>query len=97
MPARLTYTSLAEADLAALWSYVADHNHPATADRVLAQVRATAHKLADMPGMGRRRPELHPECRSFPVRPVVLFYRTIPGGVEILRVAHGARDAEQLF
>jgi toxin ParE1/3/4 len=35
--------------------------------------------------------------RSFPVGRYVIFYLAIPGGVQIVRVLHGARDIEVAF
>ena len=35
--------------------------------------------------------------RSFSVKPYVVFYILIPGGIEILRIIHQARDIEDQF
>ena len=48
--------------------------------------------LADHPQSGRARTELGEGLRSFPVGRVVIFYRAIPGGVEITRVLDGAQE-----
>ena len=53
--------------------------------------------LASTPGMGRTRDEIAEGLRSFPVGRYVIFYRTIPEGVEIVRVLHGSRDVDALF
>jgi toxin ParE1/3/4 len=69
-----------------------------TARRFLAQAEATFQRLARMPGIGTRyEPDepLYAELRYFPVsrfRMYLVFYRPIPGGIEVLRVLHGARD-----
>jgi toxin ParE1/3/4 len=47
--------------------------------------------------MGRRRDELLPSLRSFPVEDYLIFYRPIEEGIEILRVVSGYRDLEALF
>jgi toxin ParE1/3/4 len=47
--------------------------------------------------MGRRRDELLPLLRSFPVDDYLIFYRSIEEGIEILRVVSGYRDLEKLF
>jgi len=47
--------------------------------------------------MGRRRYELAPNIRSFPVNDCLIFYRQIEEGVEILRVVSGYQDLEGLF
>ena len=53
--------------------------------------------LAHFPNMGRRRDELLSSLRSFPVDDYLIFYRSIEGGIEILRVVSGYRDLEALF
>jgi toxin ParE1/3/4 len=47
--------------------------------------------------MGRARPELRPDLRSFPVGRFVIFYREVRDGIEIVRVLRGARDLPALF
>lgn len=47
--------------------------------------------------MGRRRDELLPSLRSFPVEDYLIFYRSIEDGIDILRVVSGYRDLEALF
>jgi toxin ParE1/3/4 len=47
--------------------------------------------------MGRSRPELAPNLRSFPVGQYVIFYLPLAKGVEIVRVLHGARDFESIL
>jgi toxin ParE1/3/4 len=47
--------------------------------------------------MGRARPELRPDLRSFPYGAYLILYRAIDDGVEIVRVVHGARNLEDLI
>ena len=47
--------------------------------------------------MGRNRPDLAPELRSFPVDNYIIFYRPISEGIQVIRVLHGARDIPPLF
>jgi toxin ParE1/3/4 len=47
--------------------------------------------------MGRVRDELLPGLRSFAMPPYVIFYEVIDDGVAIVRVLHGARDADSQF
>lgn len=68
------------------------------ADRFFVQAEATFARLARMPGLGTRyEPDepLHADLRYFPIarfRKYLFFYRPVPGGIEVLRVLHGARD-----
>jgi toxin ParE1/3/4 len=83
-------------DLAEIDDYVRVEN-PAAADRLLASFQATFALLATNPAMGRRRDELLPGMRSFPVGTYVAFYRIADEVVEIMRVLHGRRDIEREF
>jgi toxin ParE1/3/4 len=50
--------------------------------------------LRDNPMAGRKRSELAPEIRSFPVGKYVLFYRVITSGIELVRVRSGYLDIQ---
>jgi toxin ParE1/3/4 len=91
--ARITRRPRADDDLADIWLHVA-RGDPAAADRLLGEIEAALNRLADFPLSGRARPELAPDLRSVPVRRYVLFYLPAPGGVDLVRVLHGARDLE---
>ncbi|MFI5455353.1 MAG: type II toxin-antitoxin system RelE/ParE family toxin [Isosphaerales bacterium] len=88
----------ARQDLVDVFYYYARHGTLPTARHFLAQAEATFQRLARMPGIGTRyEPDepLYAELRYFPVsrfRVYLVFYRPIPGGIEVLRVLHGARD-----
>jgi toxin ParE1/3/4 len=53
--------------------------------------------LAEQPEMGRVRDELLQGLRSFPVARYVIFYLTVPNGIDIVRVLHGSRDVNAIF
>ena len=83
-------------DLWELADYIAQDN-VAAAVKFLNQVDATLEKLAQFPGMGPERDEIEPGIRSFPLGSYVLYYRRIPGGIELARVFHGRRNAKAAF
>jgi toxin ParE1/3/4 len=98
---RVAYTADAERDLFDLWDHIADGN-PAAADRMIDRLKEAGRTLAATPRMGRARPELRSDCRSFAVGKVVIFYREIENGIEVLHILHGAilhgaRDIEAPF
>lgn len=93
--AQVLKTVRAEADLDEIWLYIAPDNIGA-ADALIDAIGQTAYRLAEQPLMGRARPELAPELRSFPVGRYVLFYRPVPNGVELVRALHSARDVPTL-
>jgi toxin ParE1/3/4 len=88
----------ARRDLVDIFYYYVSKGTLPTARRFLAQAEATFQRLADMPGLGARyepHEPLYAELRYFPVtrfRVYLVFYRPIPGGIEVFRVLHGARD-----
>ena len=47
--------------------------------------------------MGVARPEIRPEMRLFVMGSNLIAYREIAGGVEIVRVLHGARQWQELL
>ena len=94
--ARLRYAPEAKSDLAEIWSYIATDN-PRAADRVVANLMKHCEMLARLPLMGRRRAELAPQLRSFPVGDYLIFYRVKRDGVFVVRVLSGYRDLDALF
>jgi toxin ParE1/3/4 len=93
---RCHFTTPAYRDLEAIHDYIAADSAAAAA-RWIDRLERECQNLADMPGMGRRREELAPGLRGFPVGTYVIFYREVEDGIQILRVVHGARDIESLF
>ncbi len=83
-------------DIIEIWLYIAQDD-PDAADRLVATIDAKLDLLSDSPNMGKAREELAPSLRSFPCGNYLLFYRPIAQGIELVRVAHGARDIEALF
>jgi toxin ParE1/3/4 len=83
-------------DLADVWAYIAE-NSVSHADRFAALIDSQFRALSRRPHMGRSRPELATDLRSFPVGRYVIFYLLLPKGVEIVRVLHGARDIESIL
>ncbi len=96
--ARVIYAPEAEDDLLAIGAYIARDN-PIRARAFIAKIEKRVEVLSVFPNSGRRRPEIGPEFRSIPVRPVVVFYRVRDEGgtVEIVRIIDGRRDFQTLF
>jgi toxin ParE1/3/4 len=95
---RLVIAPEARQDLQAIRDYIAKDDRKA-AQRFVTRLRDMARMLAGAPAIGRERPELGPDIRSFVVDRYVLFYRPLTGavGVELVRVLHGARDVDAVF
>jgi toxin ParE1/3/4 len=83
-------------DTRSIWRHIADDNEPA-ADRFVDLLVRHFRLLGDNPHAGRRRDELRPGYRSFPVGEYLILYRIAQPGVHIMHVVHGRRDLEALF
>jgi len=93
---RVLLRPLARTDLAAIWDFIGGDS-PGRADAFLRQLDATLRVLGANPLMGRKRDELLPGVRSFAVGSCVIFYRPVSGGIDVIRVLHGARDLRSLL
>jgi len=91
----VVYSELAEDDLVNIWLAIAADSEQ-TADRFIGELHDCARRLADQPLMGRVRPDLGEQTRSFPYGRYLLIYRPMNGGVGIARFAYGGRDIERL-
>ena len=93
----------ADRDLVEIFRYYAREGGIRIADRFFAEAEATFARLAGMPRIGTPYdPEerLFADLRSFPVsrhRSYLVFYRPIAGGIEVVRVLHGARDIASIL
>ena len=94
---RLRFALAARRDLDEIWEYLAERGGLEAAERFVSRIEQQCRLLASVPEAGRRRGELAPELRSFPVGPYVIFYRQTRQGIEVARVLHGARDVPELL
>jgi toxin ParE1/3/4 len=76
---------------------------PKVALRFLDAAEATFQSLAEFPGMGapfRVRNPRWASLRSFPIQGFpnhLVFYVPIAGGIDVVRVLHGARNLPPIF
>jgi len=95
MPLKVELSVAAEEDLLAAWNYIS-HDDMDAADALLDRVAEVCRRLAEWPDLGRERPELGRDIRSFPVETHVVYYR-VRSDVEVVRVLHGRRDVDAVF
>jgi toxin ParE1/3/4 len=55
------------------------------------------HRIASTPGVGTSRESISKGLRSVPFGSYLIFFREARGGVEIVRVIHGARKWQRLL
>ena len=94
----MTYrlTRRARQDVLSIWKYIADDDE-AAADRFVDLLTRRFAFLGDNPHVGRRREDLRPGYRCFPVGEYLVFYRIAEPGIQILHIVHGRRDITSLF
>jgi toxin ParE1/3/4 len=87
------HSALARADLIQIWVDIALDNQ-AAADRVYERLEARVKILERFPEAGMARPDIAKEARVLVESPYLILYRLVSGGVQIVRVLHGARDID---
>ena len=93
---RVMRRPLAAVDIFEIWDYIAEDSVSA-ADQWIDKLDQQFELLATQPLMGRARPELAAQMRSFPFGRYVIFYEPIDNGIDVVRVLHGARDIDTVF
>lgn len=90
---KLSYNTLARADLLNLYQYIEERNGPAIAGGYLDRIEALCASLETMPDRGVDRSALAPGLRTVAMeRRVQVVYRVTADTVEILRVLYAGRD-----
>lgn len=94
----------AQQDLVAIYRRYAREAGIRIADKFLVTAEAAFRRLAGMPGLGTRYEHDHPllaelqvSVLSAPFNAYLIYYKPISGGVEIIRVLHGARDIPRIL
>jgi toxin ParE1/3/4 len=95
---RIRYVESAAKDFDDIFDYLANEAGTKVALRVLGRIRARCREMASLPGvLGRARPELRPDIRSFVCGSYVVFFRYHEKVLEVVHVAEGHRDLAALF
>lgn len=92
-------SSQAEAQLDDIWLYIARESGSIdTAIRFVQTISDRLRLLAKQPRMGRRRPDLSPELRSFAAGDYIILYSIEDDDVVLIHhVLHSSRDIESFF
>ena len=96
---RATFLASVRADLVDTLDYVAETSGSvAIAQAFVSDLRAQCHKLAALEAtVGRPRPELRADIRSFPFKGYVIFFRYHAGRFEVVNILEGHRDIDAYF
>jgi toxin ParE1/3/4 len=97
----VVYTTEAAQDLDELYGYIARHDAPAGAERVLARIIRTVETLAKSPWRGAVPPELAAlgvrDYQEVFFKPYRIVYRVLSRRVVVVLVADGRRDLQALL
>jgi len=85
----------AEADLDGIDDYLFERDTDVAA-RFASEFHRLFQLLAERPYLGRPS-DYAVGLRRFALRPFIIFYRPVTGGIEVVRVLHGARDLREAF
>jgi toxin ParE1/3/4 len=96
---RLSFTNQARTDLVAIARYIARaSDHRDVGLKFSRELREHCEKLASLPAMvGRPRPDLGRDLRSFPFRNHLIVLRYEGDAIVIARILHGRRAIAALF
>lgn len=101
MPFRVLLTRDAVRDLEELYDYIASHDSPANADRVLNKIERVLSNLHKLPARGSRPKELVTlgirEYREVFFKPYRIIYRVIGKEVYVYLIADARRDLQSLL
>ena len=93
---RLAPQAQADVDHIAYYVFV-ESGSIETADRLIESISARFNLLGTHPRAGRRRDDLRPGLRGFPVGEYVILYRVDGNDAVILRVISGHMDIESIL
>lgn len=94
--ARVFKTGQCHLDLVAIGRHIARDN-PTAALKLLDAIDDKLQFLADNPALGEARGDLERCLRSFSIKSYVIYFQPCPEGIDVLRILHGAQDANAVF
>lgn len=96
---RASFLASVRADFLDILAHIADASGSVAVGEDFAQrLRAKCHELAALEStIGRPRPELRSDMRSFPYKGYVIFFRYVADRFEVVNILEGHRDIEAYF
>jgi toxin ParE1/3/4 len=93
MALKVIFRPQAEADLQALYGYIAEASGLDIAGGYIARIEIACMSLATFPNRGTKRDDLAPGLRTIAFeRRITIAYHVLKTRVEILTIAYGGRD-----
>ena len=96
---QLVYLASARRDFADILNYITrESRHLSIGEGIVEALRQQCRKLASLPEtLGRPRPELRADMRSFPFKGYEIFFRYEKATFEVVNVLEGHRDIDAYF
>jgi toxin ParE1/3/4 len=92
---KIVFRPTAEADLLALYRYIAEESGTVRAGDYVARIEEACMALATFPKRGTRRNDIAPGLRTIGFeRRATIAFRVLEGVVEIVTIAYAGRDFE---
>jgi toxin ParE1/3/4 len=92
---KVVFRPQAEADLLALYRYIAEASGLGVAGEYIDRIEVACMSLATFPNRGTKRDDLAPGLRTVAFeRRLTIVYRVLKTRVEIVTIAYGGRDFE---
>ncbi|MBN9551864.1 MAG: type II toxin-antitoxin system RelE/ParE family toxin [Alphaproteobacteria bacterium] len=85
-----------EDDLTNIWLSIAKGS-PRAADHFLDAIAERILQLAIFPESGPRRPDIGADTRALTIGNYLILYRLAADRIDVVRIAHGARDISTLL
>jgi toxin ParE1/3/4 len=89
------FRPLAETDLSDIWDYISADS-PERGEKLIRDIYSKLGTIAHNPYIGKARPEIEQDLRSFPVGRYIVFYFPLPEGIDVIRILHGSRDIDKM-
>lgn len=95
MALKVIFRPQAEADLLALYRYIAEASGLGVAGEYIDRIEVACMSLATFPNRGTKRDDLAPGLRTVAFeRRLIIVYRVLKTRLEIVTIAYGGRDFE---
>jgi toxin ParE1/3/4 len=82
-------------DIEEIWDYTVAHWNVRQAETYIRQIQAAVETVASEPHLARSCEAVRTGYWKYPVGSHVIFFRKIPGGINIARILHGRMDFDR--
>ena len=89
------FSPRAKADIEEIWDYTAAHWSVRQAEAHIRQIQAAIETIAAAPKLARSCDDVRAGYWKYPAGSHMIFFRLIPGGIDIVRILHSRMDFER--